>query len=126
MDLTPIVSILGGVIASSSFIVSKKENAKELIDKLVPYQGWIGAVLLFWSLRNLLFGGFRINNLLLSGVQFVVGFILAYALLTQYLFSKNDEAKAKGQELRAKLAKYQVPAGLILLVLGILRLFNMF
>ena len=129
MDLlTPIISILGGIMASSSFIVSKKADAKELLDKLVPYQGWIGVVLLIWSIRNLLFlfRYFSLNLVVITVVQFIVGFLLAYALLSQYLFSKNDEAKEKGQELRTKLAKYQVPAGIVLIVLGFLRLFHIF
>ncbi|MEI8258516.1 MAG: hypothetical protein WCJ30_22820, partial [Deltaproteobacteria bacterium] len=33
-----------GILGAASLIVAKKPNAKELIDKLTPYQGWIGAV----------------------------------------------------------------------------------
>ncbi len=126
--LTAIVSILGGIIASSSYIVSKKSDAKELIDKLVPYQGWIGVILLIWSIKNalMLFRYFSFNGIIITVVQFIVGFLLAYALLSQYLFSKSDEAKEKGQELRAKLVQYQVPAGIGLIILGILRLFHWF
>lgn len=126
--LTAIISILGGLIAASSYIVSKKADAKELIDKLVPYQGWIGVVLLFWSIKNalVLFRHFSFNGIIITIVQFIVGFLLAYSLLSQYLFSKSDEAKEKGQELRAKLVQYQVPAGIGLIVLGVLRLFRWF
>lgn len=126
--LTAIISILGGLIAASSYIVSKKADAKELIDKLVPYQGWIGIVLLFWSIKNALalFRYFSFNGIIITVVQFIVGFLLAYSLLSQYLFSKSDEAKEKGQELRAKLVQYQVPAGIGLIILGILRLFHWF
>jgi len=126
--LTVIISILGGLIAASSYIVSKKADTKELIDKLVPYQGWIGVVLLFWSIKNALalFRYFSFNGIIITVVQFIVGFLLAYSLLSQYLFSKSDEAKEKGQELRAKLIQYQVPAGIGLIILGILRLFHWF
>ena len=55
-----------------------------------------------------------------SAVEFVVGFLLAYSLISKYLLEKNETAKAKGQELRLKLTKYQVPAGVALIVLGIL------
>lgn len=123
--ISAIISILGGIIASASFIVSKKEDARELIDKLVPYQGFIGLVLLFWSIRNVFFilHHFSVALILLTAVQFIVGFLLSYSLLSQYLFSKSEEAKEKGQELRAKLVQYQVPAGIILIVLGIFSLF---
>ena len=128
MIITAIISILGGAIAASSYIVSKKADAKELLDKLVPYQGWIGVVLLFWSIKNALglFRYFSINGTIITVVQFIVGFLLAYSLLSQYLFSKSDEAKEKGQQLRLKLAQYQVPAGIALIVLGVLRLFHLF
>jgi hypothetical protein len=122
--LTGIISILGGVIAASSYIVSKKANAKELIDKLIPYQGWIGVVLLFWSIKNVLrllnyFNGY---TLLFAVAQFIVGFLLAYGLLSQYLFKNSEEAIEKGQQLRVKLIQYQVPAGVGLIILGVLRL----
>lgn len=125
MDISPIISILGGVIASASFIVSKKENARELIDKLIPFQGIIGLILLFWSIKGmfLILGNLKLSLILLTAVQFIVGFLLSYALLSQYLFSKSDEAKEKGQVLRAKLVQYQVPAGIVLIVLGVLNLF---
>ncbi len=128
MLLTGIISILGGLIAASSYIVSKKSDAKELIDKLVPYQGGIGILLLFWSIKNTinLFRYFSFNTLIITAVQFIVGFLLAYSLLSQYLFSKNEEAKEKGQQLRAKLAQYQVPAGIGLIILGALRIFRLF
>lgn len=124
--LTAIISILGGLIAASSYIVSKKADAKELIDKLVPYQGWIGVVLLFWSIKNalVLFRDFTFNGVIIAAVQFIVGFLLAYSLLSQYLFSKSDEAKERGQKLRVKLVQYQVSAGIGLIILGILRLFR--
>ena len=126
MFLTGIISILGGVIAASSYIVSKKADAKELIDKLVPYQGWIGVVLLFWSIKNTfrLFKYFNSITLLFVVAQFIVGFLLAYSLLSQYLFKNSEEAIEKGQQLRSKLVQYQVPAGIGLIILGILRLIH--
>nr|MBS9767219.1 hypothetical protein [Flavobacteriaceae bacterium] len=55
-----------------------------------------------------------------SVVEFVVGFLLAYGLISKYLLEKNETAKEKGAELRQKLVKYQVPAGIILIVLGVI------
>ena len=126
--LSAIIAIIGGIIAASSLIVAKKPNAQELIDKLTPYQGWIGIVLAFWGvfgfislILNIGSIGFAwMIGLGVSVVEFVVGFLLGYGLISKYLLEKNEEAKAKGQELRMKLTKYQVPAGVILIVLGIL------
>src|SRR5574342_1182562 len=49
-----LISIVGGILAASGFIISKKPNAKELIDKLVPYQGWVGVVMLGWGVWELI------------------------------------------------------------------------
>jgi len=126
MLLTIIVSILGGSIAASSYIAEKSESAKDLIDKLMPYQVWIGAVLLFFSIKNLFrfLNHFNTITLLFAVAQFVVGFLLAYGLLVEYIFSKSDESKAKGQNIRTKLAQYQIPAGIGLIALGVLRLLS--
>lgn len=126
--LGPIIAILGGVIAASSFIVAKKPNAQELIDKITPYQGWIGVVLTVfsvWGAFNLLInlgsmGLVWMIALATYVVEFTVGFILAYGLISKYLLENNEEAKIKGQALRAKLIKYQVPAGIILIILGVI------
>ena len=126
--LSAIIAIIGGIIAASSLIVAKKPNAQELIDKLTPYQGWIGVVLTFWGVWGILQSILNIKyiglswgiGLGVSAVEFVVGFLLAYSLISKYLLEKNETAKAKGQELRLKLTKYQVPAGVALIVLGIL------
>lgn len=126
--LSAIIAILGGLIAASSLIVAKKPNAQELLDKLTPYQGWIGVVLTFWGVWGILQAFLNIGSiglgwaimLSVSAVEFIVGFLLAYGLISKYLLEKNETAKEKGQQLRAKLVKYQVPSGIILIVLGIL------
>ena len=126
--LLQIIAIVGGIIASSSFLVAKKPNAQELIDKLTPYQGWIGVVLTVLGVLGIISSitHFSIIGLALNAVEFTVGFLLAYGLISKYLLEKNETAKEKGQQLRMKLAKYQVPAGLILIVLGILSILRIF
>lgn len=122
------IAILGGLIASSSVIIAKKPNAKELIDKLTPYQGWIGVILAFWGVWGIISSVLNIGNLSLTWIvslavavaEFVVGFLLGYGLISKYLLEKNETAKEKGQALRLKLTKYQIPAGLLLLALGVL------
>ena len=123
--ISTIISLLAGVLAASSAIIAKKPNAKDLIDKFVPYQGWIGVVLLIWSVKSvlLLLKNFNLTLLFMAILQFVVGFLLAYGLISKYLLENNDEAKEKGQALRAKLIQYQVPAGIVLIVITVLRLF---
>ena len=126
--LGSIIAIIGGLIAISPIIISKKPNAKELLDKLTPYQGWIGIVLTFWGLWGAIqlllnigsLGLLWIISLIVCFSEFVVGFILGYGLISQYLLEKNEKSKEKGQKLRMKLLKFQIPAGLLLIILGIL------
>lgn len=125
-----IIAILGGILAIAPAIIAKKPNAKELIDKITPYQGWIGMVLAFWGVWGIISCILNIGNIGLAWgialgiafVEFIVGFLLGYGLISKYLLEKNETAKAKGQELRLRLLKYQMPAGTILLILGIILL----
>lgn len=128
--LSAIIAILGGIIATSTLIVAKKPNAKELLNKLTPYQGWIGIILTFLGVWGIIQAFLSIETigfswsiaLVVSVVEFIVGFLLAYSLISKYLLEKNETAKEKGQELRAKLVIYQVPAGIILIVVAIVSL----
>ncbi|APD07461.1 hypothetical protein UJ101_01954 [Flavobacteriaceae bacterium UJ101] len=129
--LQSVIAILGGVIAAAPFIISKSPNSKELIDKLTSYQGWIGIILLIWSILGAFdllktISHFNISWIIelgITSIEFIVGFLLSYGLLSKHLLEKSDEAKEKGAELRTKLTQYQIPAGLALIVLGILKLF---
>ena len=123
--LESIVAILAGVLASSSYIVNRKPEAQELIEKLVPYQGFIGLIVLFWSIRGVLRLDFGLVSMAVIAVQFVVGFLLSYGLLSKYALNRSPEAAERGLEVRSKLSHYQVPAGLALIVLGVLQLLGM-
>ncbi|MGB1294479.1 MAG: hypothetical protein ACPG6V_03290 [Flavobacteriales bacterium] len=126
--LSALIAIVGGLIAASGFIVSKKPNAKELLDKLTPFQGWIGVVLTFWGLWGAIQLVLNIGNIgivwiiafAVYVVEFIVGFLLGYGLISKYLLEKNEQAKEKGQALRLKLTKYQIPSGMALIILGVL------
>ena len=126
--LSAIIAVLGGVLASSSLIIAKKPNAKDLIDKLTPFQGWIGILLAFWGLWGTIqlvlnlgsIGLVWIIALGISVVEFVVGFVLGYSLISKYFLERSEAAKERGQQLRVKLIKYQVPGGILLIILGVL------
>src|SRR5690349_19907809 len=101
-----IITICGGILASSSYIISKKPNAKQLIDKLVPYQNWIGVALFAWGVLEVLavisilglistdlFGW--LFRFLAGLADLSVGFILGFPLLSKYTLSKNEVAQKK-------------------------------
>jgi len=108
--VTIAVMFCGGVLAASNLIIAKKPDAKELIDKLVPYQGWIGIVMFLWGIWDtihvLTSGWFSIISIIpLTAivilvavlVEVVLGFLLGFGLISKYALSKNEQAMAKGK-----------------------------
>ncbi len=128
--LDGLITIAGGILAASALIIARKPNAKQLIDKLTPYQGWIGIVMFCWGVWGL-FSALRAVSLIklapvlytiwvVCGVaDLVVGFLLGFGLITRYALSGSPTAVARGQEVRAKLAKYQGAFGLLAICTGV-------
>ena len=127
--LAGLITIAGGILAASALIIARKPNAKDLIDKITPYQGWIGIVMFFWGVWAVL-DCVRFMSLLsarplfwifwlASGVaDLVVGFLLGFGLISKYALSRNAAAMARGQKLRVKLAAYQGVFGLFAVAMG--------
>jgi hypothetical protein len=124
-----LITIAGGILAASALIISRKPNAKDLIDKITPYQGWIGIVMALWGVWAVLDCVRHVGLLssmpvfwtfwLVQGVaDLLVGFLLGFGLITKYTLSSNATAQKRGQELRAKLAPYQGVLGLFAIVMG--------
>jgi hypothetical protein len=125
-----ITLIILGLLAAPSLLLSKKPNAKELLDKITPYQGWIGLLFCFWGIWGVIQA---ILNMGLLGhwpvwwitwaasslIEAVLGFILGYGMINKLLLSKNEEAKKKGEQLMAKLAPIQGKLGLIGVIVGV-------
>lgn len=129
--VTVLVLLAGGLLGAANLIVAKKPDAKQLIDKLTPYQGIIGIVLLVWGIWDLISllrflsllsaaPFWWIIYLLVTLTELGLGFLLGYGLLSQYIFGKSPEAQVKGELVRAKLAGYQGPLGLTAIALAIL------
>ena len=126
--VTTLVLLAGGLIGASNIIIAKRPNAKDVIDKLVPFQGLIGIVLLLWGLK----GVFDVLRTL-SVIQFApfwwlvfvatvvtelgLGFLLAYGLITK--FTSGQAADRAGQ-VHTKLATYQGSLGLTAIGLAVL------
>jgi glucan phosphoethanolaminetransferase (alkaline phosphatase superfamily) len=130
--LLAILLIAAGVLAAASLIVAKQPNAQEAINKLVPYQGIIGIILLLWGLFVLLFRLLSVLGLLLQYapltgigmllaclVAIALGILLGYGLISKYALSKNADAARSGEMVRTKLVGIQVPLGIAGIVTGI-------
>ncbi len=128
-----LITIVGGTLASSGFIISRKPDAKQIIDKMVPYMGIIGLILFGWGVWETISCITGISLLGAAPLTWVfwlcvaladltVGFLLGFPLISKYLLSRNEAAMEKGLELRAKLVKIQAPLGLFAIVMGVLYL----
>lgn len=128
--ITVVVLFVGGLLGAANLVIAKKPNAKELIDKLTPYQGWIGVVLVLWGIWDLI-GVLRslgtmsaaplwwVIALVTAMTELGLGFLLGYGLISKYVLGRSPQAQEKGRELRAILAKYQGPLGLTAMGLAI-------
>ncbi len=129
--------IVAGALGAASLIAQKQPNAGEVLAKLVPFQGIIGIILLLWSLISLIrvlpYLGLIFQFAALTGILLVIvllvgiilGFLLGYGLINQYVLSKNAGAAASGNAMQMKLAKFQVPLGIIAILLGIWMLISL-
>lgn len=119
----PSLMILAGIIAISGLILAKKPNAKELLDKIVPYQAFIGLGLLGLGIYNVIsIGGIfdvmsvmpvtAIAALGLIFTAIVLGFMFAMPQIAKWMPGEGA-AEQKGMELAKKLAGFQVLLGVI-------------
>lgn len=129
--LYAILLIILGILAVPSLIVSKKPNAKELIDKIAPFQGWLGLVFCVIGIWGIISSIIHIGwltsypiiwilDLAVAIVEACLGFILGYNLIVKYVLSKNEAAAAKGEQILAKLLPLQGKLGIAAIVIGLL------
>lgn len=122
--------ILLSIIAVPSLILSKKPNAKELLAKIEPYQGWIGLIFCIWGIWGIISAFLNMGWLtivpiwwitLLAGsvVQAGLGFMLGYGTINKLFLSNNAEAIQKAEKIREKIAPKQGKLGLLGIAVGI-------
>jgi len=129
--LEGITLIILSIIAVPSLILAKKPDAQKLLDKVAPYQGWIGLIFCAYGLFGVIFSGilglswlslwpvYWITVLAGNLVKTILGFMLGFGMISKLALSKNETAKEKGEQLLAKLAPKQGMLGLIGIGVGI-------
>ena len=126
--LNGIWMIVLGVLGAANLIIAKKPDAKELIAKISPYQGWIGAVSALWGIwgiiSSILHIGwladwpiYWITYLAESVLLAALGLLLGVGTLKTFI--KQPQAVEKMDQTVAKLAPIQGKLGLIAICLGI-------
>lgn len=135
--LNAIVVILGGILAVSGLIIANKPDAKQIIDKLTPYQALIGvgmialSVITFARLLKVLTDLFKLNFTFALGIWCMIGTGVALgALFGMPQIVKwipgDSPAEQKAMEFSQKVAPFQVLLGLVAIGGGlIVLLFNL-
>lgn len=124
-----ITLILLSILAVPSLILSKKPNAKELLAKVEPYQGYIGLVFCLIGIWGIISSILSLDLLtsapiwwitLLAGsvVEAVLGFMLGFGLMNKLFLGKNPAAKEKAVRLREKIAPKQGKLGMLGIAVG--------
>lgn len=131
--VTVLVLLAGGLLGASNIVIRRRPDAKELIDKLLPYQGIIGIVMLLWGLHDVVYV-FRLLGVLSSFfwlvflvatlTQLCLGFLLGYGLIIKYVVGNNPQAIEKTERVRVKLVTYQGPLGVTAIVLAAIYFFT--
>jgi len=118
-----------GVLAASNLIIARKPDAAQLIGKLAPYQGWIGAVSAVWGVFSILscvrhigwlslVPGYWLLWLADSILLACLGLLLGVGVFKTFI--KSEGANAKLDRVIAKLAPYQGKLGVVAIGIGLL------
>ena len=119
---------LVGILGAANLIIARKPQAQELIGKIAPYQGWIGAAAAVWGAWSLLWCLMTIGllgaapllwltGLAAAVLQVALGLLLGVGVLKTFI--KNEQANQKLDQTIAKLAPYQGTLGVIAIGLGV-------
>ncbi|MDR2936085.1 MAG: hypothetical protein LBU80_01920 [Rikenellaceae bacterium] len=125
--------IILSLLAVPSLLLSRRPDAKQYLDKLVPFQGWFGVICCFlgiWgiidcvlSLNILGFGMWGVIYwtlwLLCSVVLAGLGFTLGYGLIAKHAL-KGEKARAKGEQILTKIQPLAGKLGVLGIILGLL------
>jgi hypothetical protein len=125
-----LIAIAGGSLAAGNVIVARRPDAQDVLEKLAPFQGWIGLVMLLWGVWGIVGSALSVAALSVAPVLWVFGLLAALvcvgagfppaaAMLAGVVFQGNDEARAKADRLRETLAVYQVPLGFAAILVGL-------
>ncbi len=117
-----------GILAVPSLLLAKRPDAKELLGKLAPYQGWMGAISAIWGVWGIIRAVLNLGWLttwpilwatyLANGIlQAALGLILGIGVMKTFI--KAPAAQTKLDETLAKVAPHQGRLGIAGVAVGI-------
>jgi hypothetical protein len=110
-----------GVLAVPSLILAKRPDAKALLGKLAPYQGWMGAVSAFWGVWGIIQSVLNLGWLTTWPIYWAtwladsvllasLGLILGIGVMKTFI--KAPAAQAKLDQTLARIAPHQGRLGI--------------
>ncbi len=122
--------LLLGCLAVPNLVISKYADAKKILDKLAPFQGWIGLVSAVWGLYevtwmlsslSLIKEGIRgfVHFVIIAVAvicQIALGFLLGIGIIRSFV--KDGQARAKIDAFFEKLLTYQILLGILAIADG--------
>ncbi len=123
--------IVLGILGAASLIIARRPDAKQLIDKIVPFQGWFGAASVFYGIWDIISAVLNMGLMsagvlwsiwwilwLVAGLlQISLGLLLGVGVIKSFV--KDDAAKAKMDQTVVKLVPFQGTLGIISIAVGI-------
>ncbi len=117
-----------GMLGAASLIIARKPEAKQLIDKLAPYQGWMGAVSALWGVWTVISAILNIGWLSVAPVYWAtflavgivelgLGLLLGINVLKQFI--KDNQARERMDQTIVRLAPKQGALGIAAMGLGV-------
>ena len=126
-----IVLIVLGALCLPSLVAKKNEKAGELLDKIVPYQGWIGMIACLWGVWGIIsavlslgiIGAWPLQwatNLAASVVNAAGGFILGFGMIQKFALAKaGPSAQEQAVRVRDRLVAMQSKIGIFAILVGV-------
>ena len=142
--LGPLAVIVASLVALSSFIIAKKPEAKQLFEKIQPYQGFLGVALLVIGIYDLYHNvlsdfvmdksrwGIMMEFDKLAGIallgyiiaEILLGFMLGFGLIATWIPGESG-AEKKAVAIQKKLLTFSLPIGIVGLVCAVFWLIKM-
>lgn len=126
-----IILIILGMLCIPGVVAKKSPQAKELLDKIAPFQGTLGIVVFAWGVWGIISAILTLSWLgswplwwatRLAGnvLNTAGGLILGFGMIQKFMLSRlPDDAQQKAVELREKLIGVQNKIGIIAIITGI-------
>ncbi len=118
------------LVATSSLLLKTTVNGRNFLKSVVPRYGWPGLMFCLWGIYSFMYNGllkseawrdgaFLWTGLLIVNVlQIAIGYLMAYGLVIKYVFSGDETALRKRDQLIERLSLLQSKTGIAGLIAG--------